>query len=102
MTEHVPPGDREAAIDPDYRATFDAATDCVTEELLRVVADARGVDPTELRRIASVLDPDALDALFRSYTARDRPGPVSVSFEYEGHHVVAMSTGTIALEALGE
>lgn len=52
-----------------------------TEAVVSAVADAKGVSPLELRPLAEVIDPDALDALF----AGSRDG--SVVFTYHGFRV---------------
>ena len=56
--------------------------DELLEVVVSAVATAHGVSPLELRPRAAVVDPDALEALFRSAT-----GNVTVEFEYHGRRV---------------
>lgn len=59
-----------------------------SERVVDAVADAEGVEPWELTTpLYEVVDPDALDELFRqSRTATDAAGP-SVTFSYCGYSV---------------
>lgn len=59
----------------------------VTEAVVDAVAAAAGVSPLQLEPIATVIDPDALNAVFRS----GRSG-VRVEFEYSGY-VVSVTDG---------
>lgn len=62
--------------------------------IVETVAEAVGVDPTGLRTpLYEVLDPDALDALFRTADG-------AVTFEYLDYEVTAHATGEIDLELL--
>ena len=54
----------------------------MTDTVIDAVADANGVDPTELEPLYDTIDPEALDALFK-------PGVDGmITFTYEGHDVV--------------
>ena len=64
---------------------------------LRVVdalAEATDTDPLELEPLYNVVDPEALDRLFRA----DADIPASVRFEYEGHTVEVRSDGTVVVD----
>ena len=67
------------------------------DELLSVVvsavADAEGVSPLELRPLATAIDPDAIEALFR--TATD---DVSLEFGYHGYRVRVSGDERITVE----
>ncbi len=62
------------------------------------VADAKGVDPTELPPLHDTVDPDALDALFT--TRQDSEGQPSdaVIFTYADRRVMVTRDGQISLE----
>lgn len=60
----------------------------VTEAVVDAVAAAAGVSPLQLEPIATVVDPDALNAVFR-----DGETGVHVEFEYSGY-VVSVTDGT--------
>lgn len=73
------------------------ATD-VGEAVVAAVADARGVDPTELEQsLYGVVDPDALESLFRSTSAHDRESGY-VTFSYSGCEVVVYGDGDVLAE----
>lgn len=63
----------------------------LSDGVVLAVAEAAGVGPTELRTLNGVVDPDALDSLFRG----DAGG--TVSFEYEGYVVTVRATGEIVV-----
>lgn len=60
-----------------------------SEAVVMAVADAKDVEPTELRPLNDVVDPDALDTLFQNGTTGE------LTFEYEGHHVVVTDDGGV-------
>lgn len=65
------------------------------------VAQAKGVEPAELRPLHDVIDPDALESLFdETDGARLREG--HVSFSYEGFLVHIEDDGSIAVTERGE
>lgn len=59
-----------------------------------MVADRRGVDPSELDVVYNSIDPDALDAIFDD--PRARLANAAVSFTYEGFDV-QVNHDTIAI-----
>lgn len=66
--------------------------DELLEAVVDTVADAEGVSPLELRPLASVIDPDALDTLFPSETG------VTLEFEYLGYRVRLSGAERITVE----
>lgn len=58
-------------------------------EVIRAIADAEGVDARELETpLASVIDPDALDSIFRG-------GEGTFTFRYLDHTVSVDHDGTV-------
>ena len=66
-----------------------------SEAIVERVAKADGVDPTDLRPLYEVIDPDALD-MFVS-TAGSRNTDAQVQFEYQGYHVTVTADGVVHL-----
>lgn len=64
-----------------------------TEAVVYSVAEERGVNPTELTPLATVVDPDALSALFAGDGAR----PDAVEFSYAGYDVRLTDDGRVQL-----
>jgi len=61
-------------------------------QVVETVAHEVGISPLELSQpLYDVLDPDALDALFVSPFSRT-PGPVQVTFEYQGYDVTVVGS----------
>lgn len=66
----------------------------VSEEVIRSVADAKGIEPTELPPLYDTLDPDALDSVFAaSSVVRGK-----VIFEYEGFLVTVTDDDQVVVE----
>lgn len=64
----------------------------LSEAVLESVADIEGVDPVDLDYpLYDALDPDALDALFRT-------GGGYVTFSYHGYVVTAFANGTVDID----
>lgn len=63
------------------------------------VAEAKGVDPTELRPLTDSVDPDVLDWLVRTEPCdgESEPNPVEVRFSYEGREVVVQGDGNLTV-----
>lgn len=67
----------------------------LSEAVLQTIADAEGVDPADLEApLYEALDPDALDALFRTDVG-------SVTFGYHGYTVTVFADGTVDIESRG-
>lgn len=66
----------------------------LTTTIVTAVAEARDVSPLDLPPVASVVDPDALEGLFRG---RETNG--EVTFTYAGHRVtVTADAGVTSVE----
>jgi len=69
--------------------------------VVTAVADAEGVDETDLPPLFHAIDPDALDSLFDS---RDEPPHAtrttgSISFHYHGYDVTVTANGRVEVTA---
>ena len=64
----------------------------ISETVVITVAEATGVDPLELEPLYEVVDPDALNRLFRS-----APGFVEVSFRMANCEVVVHCDGEVVV-----
>lgn len=62
------------------------AAEPVSTEVVTAVADAKGVEPTELPPLYYAVDPDALDQLFPSH--RGQGAMAEVRFTFAGCEVV--------------
>ncbi len=70
----------------------------VTEDVVEIIADIEGIDPTELTPpLYSVIDPDALNSLFQSSASDDLSPSVCVSFQYCGYEVHIESDGELTI-----
>lgn len=66
--------------------------------IIELIADLEGVDPAELSPpLYSVIDPDALDALFGSSTDDEPQTAGHVDFEYCGYEIRIQSDGEVAI-----
>ncbi|MDS0296417.1 HalOD1 output domain-containing protein [Halogeometricum luteum] len=64
---------------PDGRSIPDLSYDELANEIVGVVAEAKGCDPTTLRPVSQVMDPEAADRIL------EHPNTgLSIAFEYEG------------------
>lgn len=70
--------------------------DLASEVVYTAIAELTDRSPMELAPLASVIDPDALDAIVASGTSA---GSFHVSFEYSGHWVT-VTTDEVVLEPL--
>lgn len=78
------PADREQ--EPDH----------LSQAVVESVAEAEGVDPTELTPLYAVVDPDALEALFRPNSpTRDRQIRGEIRFSYHGYDVRVTADGEV-------
>ncbi|PSP75107.1 hypothetical protein BRC81_16635 [Halobacteriales archaeon QS_1_68_20] len=76
--------------DQQYRITEDEA---VSDAVVRAVASVEDVDPLDLDvRLFDVLDPDALDRLFRNDSAVGQ-----AAFTYHGYEVTVHADGRLEL-----
>lgn len=76
-------------------------SETVTEAVVRAVCAETGSDPTRLDPLYSVIDPEALNALFSD---RDGGGSqrahASVAFDYCGRQIVISASGTVRVSPL--
>ncbi|WP_135302229.1 HalOD1 output domain-containing protein [Haloarcula amylovorans] len=71
-----------------------SAHERLSDAVFEAVAAREGIDPTELPEpMFPLIDPDALDSLFRRGTGR-------VAFEYLDYEVTVESSGDISVDAL--
>lgn len=68
----------------------------VSETVVTAVAEATGVDPVDLDPLYDVVDPDALDQIFRS-TGTSPPNSMEVRFSMAGCHVVVRGDGEVVV-----
>lgn len=80
-----------------HQHTFDPATDSVSEELVYAVAEANDAEPTELAILSNVVDPDALDSVFRARSDGQGRTTGQIVFTYEGHPVEITADGIITI-----
>lgn len=85
-----------------YRAEFDPASRMAGEAVVDTVARARDVDSLDLPPLYSVVDPDALNALFSRTPDRPTPADGTVTFPYAGYSVTVRSHGTVEAEPVSE
>lgn len=82
-----------------FESAFDPMGGSVSERVVKAVATFYEVESTDLDPLYSVIDPDALDALFTSSRAGRRLTGV-VTFQYENVTVSVNGDGTIRLSDL--
>jgi hypothetical protein len=71
----------------------DGKASSLSEAVLNEVAEQEGTSPKALNPpLFDVIDPDALDAIFRANTG-------SISFEYHGYVVTVGHSGDVTLES---
>lgn len=80
-----------------YRTEFDDHARPPTEAVIFAVAEASQTDPLDLPPLHSVLDTDALNALFDTSTNSQSRTKITVSFEFADHHVVLKGHGIIVI-----
>jgi hypothetical protein len=78
-----------------YRATYDSSTESVCMAIISTVAAVSETDLSELEPLYSVINPDALNALFASkQDGRSRTGG-EVRFTYCEYEITATSNGDV-------
>ena len=84
----------------DEEATYHIRNDeSVTEGVVRAVSSATHSEPIELEPLYSVVDTDALNALFTSLgTGTSRHSNGVVEFDYAGNRIQVTSSGSIEIE----
>lgn len=67
--------------------------------VVETVANAEGVDPTELEPpLYDAVDPNAINDLFAATTAPNASRNGRLTFRYRGYDVTVRSDGTVSLE----
>lgn len=73
-----------------------------TQMIVEKVAEADDVSPEELDPpLIEVIDPDALDDIFRNTATADRRGG-QVTFPYRGYMITVSGDGNISIDPLEE
>lgn len=77
-----------------------AHDDCreLAEVVACAVADAKGVSPLELRPLAEVIDPDALERLVASMGGVTDGSAGTVEFTYSGYRVAVAGDGDVEVD----
>ncbi|SFC52199.1 hypothetical protein SAMN05444422_109214 [Halobiforma haloterrestris] len=75
-------------------ASAEPSTESVSIDIVTAVADARGVDPTELPPLYYAIDPDAIDQLFQSQVQNES---LRVQFTFAGCNVTISSDGQVTV-----
>jgi hypothetical protein len=81
-----------------YRLRFDGRERATTDAVLTAVAACRERDELALPPLYSVVDPDALDALFTTAAGDESPRTGTVAFDYAGCRVTVERRGTVVVE----
>lgn len=68
-----------------------------SEAVIEAVAEAEGVEPTDLQPLYDVLDPDALNSLFKSRNHVNQTRRGLITFEYHGYEVHVDEDGQVTL-----
>ncbi|WP_232700691.1 HalOD1 output domain-containing protein [Halobacterium wangiae] len=74
----------------------------MSEGIVVAVASATERDPLALPPLYSVVDPDALDALLATTSARNATRGITATFEYAGCTVTVEDPGRIHVERFAE
>lgn len=99
-----PPRERATVDRPEdrYSMRYDPSMDIeLTSVVVDALADVAGVDPVEIPPLSDVVDPDAMNALFRPKpdgTPRTRG---QLTFTHFGHEVVVEGEGRIEIAPNG-
>lgn len=83
-----------------YQAGYDPETTSACMAVVATVAEAAGVEPTEMEPLQETVEADALDELVRP--AGITHGTVEVSFVFEGSAVTVASDGVVTVAPPGE
>lgn len=100
MNGRTPPSDDENKQSDTivYQAEFDPTTDSVCEIVIRTIAVLNNAKPTDLPPLSGVIDPEALDALFRPRASEHQCcTDTSLRFGYDVYSVDVYSDGQIVV-----
>ena len=78
-----------------------ASDESISEAVILAVSDFEGRDPSSLRPLSDVLDPDALDAIFRPQAADVPRTGGSLSFIYSNSRVTVQNGEYFTLQPIG-
>lgn len=93
-----PPADDDSNVDDGtVRARFDFSKTAPSTAVIETVAIAADCEPTALETIATAIDPDALDAIFRP-TGPSTDRETTVSFPYSGYLVTIRGNGAVTVQ----
>ena len=67
-------------------------------KVLSTVAELEGADETNLPLLSTVIDPDALNALFASSLSEKQKEPAYVTFPYADYRVMVYDDGTVIIK----
>ena len=67
--------------------------------VISAVAEASGTDPFDLPPLATVIDPEALNALF---TSRSDSSVRRIQFEYTGYEIIVRGDGAVYIQHTSE
>lgn len=88
MSQSTRQGDHTYSLTPDQSTSM---------TVVETVANAEGVEPTELRPLYSAIDPDALDSLFEGSADEEPSFLGQVQFQYHGYEVCIDESGRVTL-----
>lgn len=71
----------------------------VTWKVVEAVAEEKGVSPLDLEPLNNIVNPDALDKLFRPVSGTDR-SLGQVSFRYSGYEISVFPDGDVEVSSL--
>lgn len=73
----------------------------LSTKIIENVAEFKGVDPVDLPPLYSVLDPDALDALFGPAMNGTKRGGGTIEFTYAQQHIRVHADGRVLISSVG-
>lgn len=79
----------------DQTTELSTQTDSISDEVVLAVAEATDTDPTELEPLYDVVDPDALDQLFRTHLNGHPRTDGRIVFSMDGCEVTVHANGDV-------
>lgn len=88
----------------EYHATHDwDGDDALSETISRAIAAVSGRSSTEVDQLSTVLDPEAVDALFEPLDgSASRDGDAQLAFTCDDHRVTVSSSGEVTVCQSGD
>lgn len=68
-----------------------------SKKVVTELAEAKGIDTTEIEPLFNTLDPDALNMLFENGAGRPSRCQGKVEFTHEGHTVTVRADGSVSI-----